>query len=415
MRGFDNRAAACLALLVWVAYGSTANLAFISDDYVYLVKAREYAAPADWGALFSDELYRTRATTLWITAVMERVFGLMPASFNLLKLAVHLVNVLLLYGLGRWRVIGWPVAFVAAAYFAIAERPHEAIMWYSALPDLLAFTFSLTAVHGYLGWLEGRPTWSLDSYGGTLLSFVIGLLSKESAAAMLAFFALILIFDPRARRRHWIALAPMAAGIVAYTASILTAGPSHQHLSDGTFVVGWHAISVLFTSYARLMWIWGIAALVLLLLLRSRTLERRHWRVIAFAMLWIIPALAPYSFLSYMGTVPSRHTYLANLGVAVLVGLAGYWAFRRWRKNHAWAVGLLAAAMLLHNTGYIWLFKKPAFIVRADYTERLIDRATNSSASPLPISNRDFPFNLGLARDAILVRTGQTREVVFVD
>ena len=413
MRGFDNRAAVLLALLVWVAYGSTANLPFISDDYVYLVKAREYAAPATWGALFSDELYRSRATTIWITAILERLFGLVPTVYNGTSILFHALNVLLVYGLGRWRLIGWPVAFVAAAFFAIAERPHEAIMWYSALPDLLAFTFSLTAVHGYLGWLEGRRTWSLMAYSGTLLSLALGLLSKESAASAVAFLGLVLLFDPRARRIHWWALLPMAVVVAIYTGLILTAGASHQHLSDGTFVVGWHAVGVLLTSGARLLWIWGLAALALLLMLRP--VSTHTWRTAGFALLWMVPALAPYSFLSYMSSVPSRHTYLANLGVALLIGLAGYAAFRQWRKDHAWAVGLLATAMLMHNTGYIWLYKKPALRERAEYTERLVEYAQHNSTSPLQISNRNFPFNLTLAHDAILVRTGQDRVVEFIE
>ncbi len=411
MQGFDKRAVACLALLVWVVYGSTANMPFISDDYVYLIKAREYASPAAWSALFGDELYRSRATTIWITAALESLFGLRPTAYNLLSIIVHALNVLLVYGLGRWGVVGWPVAMVAAAFFAMAERPHEAVMWYSALPDLLAFTFSLTAVHGYLGWLEGRRAWSLLGYGGALLSLALGLLSKESAAAALAFLALVLLFDSRARRVHWMALLPIAAGIVVYTAAILAAGPSHQHLYDGTFVVGWHFLGVMLTSYLRLLWIWGLAALALLLMLRSTSPST--WRAVAFGLLWIVPALAPYSFLSYMSTVPSRHTYLANLGVALLTGAAGYAVWLRWRKDHAWAVGLLATAMLLHNTGYIWLFKKPAFRARAEYTERLIDRANHSAASPLVISAREFPFNLQLAQDAILVRTGKARVVQF--
>ena len=413
MRGFDNRAAVLLALLVWVAYGSTANLALISDDYVYLIKAREYAAPASWGALFSDELYRSRATTIWMTALLERLFGLAPLAYNVTSMTVHALNVLLVYGLGRWRLVGWPVALVAAAFFAIAERPHEAIMWYSALPDLLAFTFCLTAVHGYLGWLEGRPTWSWLAYGGTLLSFALGLLSKESAASVVAFLGLVLLFDPRARRVHWLALAPLAVAVAVYTSLILTAGPSHLHLGDGSFVVGWHAFGVLLNSAARLLWIWGLAALALLLLLQPASSHIR--RTVGFALLWMVPALAPYSFLSYMGSVPSRHTYLANLGVALLIGLAGYAAFRRWRNDHAWAVGLLATAMLLHNTGYIWLYKKPAFRERAEYTERLVEQAQRSAASPLPISHRKFPFNLELAHDTILVRTGQNRVVEFVE
>ena len=262
MRGFDKRGAACLALLVWVAYGSTANLGFISDDYVYLVKAREYAALSNWSSLFSDELYRSRATTIWITALLERGFGLLPLAFNLTSLAVHTLNVLLLYGLGRWRTIGWPVALVAAGFFAIAERPHEAVMWYSALPDLLAMTFSLTAIHGLLSWLDGRRPglWLLG------LSFGLGLLSKESAVAMLAFLALILLFDLRATRLHWLTLVPLTAVMVLYAALIFAAGDHHLHLSDGTFVFGWHAAGVLLASSARLLWFWGWAALALLLI-----------------------------------------------------------------------------------------------------------------------------------------------------
>ena len=199
-------------------------------------------------------------------------------------------------------------------FFAIAERPHEAVMWYSALPDLLAMTFSLTAIHGLLSWLDGRRPglWLLG------LSFGLGLLSKESAVAMLAFLALILLFDLRATRLHWLTLVPLTAAVVLYTALIFAAGDHHLHLSDGTFTFGWHAVGVLLASSARLLCFWGVAAFALLLCLQPVSARQR--RTVTFALLWIVPALAPYSFLSYMGTVPSRHAYLANLGVALLAG-----------------------------------------------------------------------------------------------
>jgi len=407
MRQFQGWAAVILALLVWCTYGATADLGFISDDYVYLAKARDYGG--DWGALFRDELYRSRATTIWITALLERCFGLAPFAYNLVSLMVHGANVLLIYGLGRWRVIGWPVALVAAAYFAIAERPHEAVMWFSALSDLLALTFSLTAMHGLLSWLAGRQT------GLALMaaSFALGLLSKESAVAMLAMLALVLIFDARAQRAHWWGLLPLTAFALVYAGFIFAAGDRHLHLQDGTFVLGWHALRVLLTSSLRLLWVWGVAGLALLFLWRKELL--RHWRAVSFGLLWMAPALAPYSFLTYMNTVPSRHAYLANLGVALVVGVAGYAAWQRWRKQHFWAVGILAAALLLHNAGYIWLVKKPAFLARARVTEQLIDRARHSPLNPLPISTREFPFSADLARDAIRIGTGQIRTVVFTD
>ncbi|MBY0503355.1 MAG: hypothetical protein K2X03_05590 [Bryobacteraceae bacterium] len=395
-------------LLVWVAYGATANLGFISDDYVYIVKAREYAWPGDWPSLFRDPLYRCRATTIWITGALEWAVGVRAIPFNLASLVIHLLNVWLIYRLGRWRTFGWPVALVAAAYFAVAERPHEAVMWYSALPDLLALTFSLTALHGLLDWLSG------DRWGAIRLSasFLFGLLSKESAVAIVAFLALVLFLDDRARRRHWLVLALLTLLNVAYAALIFGTKDQHLHLQDGTFVFGWHALFVLLNSAARLLWGWGVAALLLLAIWRLAT--RQTLRPVAFGLLWILPALAPYSFLSYMNSVPSRHTYLANLGVALVVGVAGHAAWRRWGQRHTWAVVALAAAMILHNASYIWLVKRPAFEMRSAYTERLIQRARQNPAQPLPISNRDFPFSPELARDTILVRTGQFREVVFV-
>jgi len=407
MRQFQGWAAVILALLVWCTYGATADLGFISDDYVYLAKARDYGG--DWGALFRDELYRSRATTIWITAFLDQCFGLAPFAYNLVSLLVHAANVLLIYGLGRWRVIGWPVAMVAAAYFAIAERSHEAVMWFSALPDLLALTFSLIALHGLLNWLSGRPT------GLVLMaaSFALGLLSKESAVAMLALLALALFFDARAQRAHWLALLPLMALALVYAALIFAAGDRHLHLQDGTFVLGWHALRVLLTSSLRLLWVWGVVALGLLFFWRKDLV--RHWRAVSLGLLWIAPALAPYSFLTYMNTVPSRHAYLANLGVALVTGVAGYAAWQRWRKQHFWAVGVLAAALLIHNTGYILLVKKPAFAVRAQYTEQLIERAKHNPLNPLPISSREFPFNADLARDAIRIGTGQIRTVVFID
>jgi len=231
--------------------------------------------------------------------------------------------------------------------------------------------------------------------------------------AMLAMLALVLVFDARAQRAHWLVLLPLTAFALVYAGFIFAAGDRHLHLQDGTFVLGWHALRVLLTSSLRLLWVWGVAALALLFLWRKELL--RHWRAVSFGLLWMAPALAPYSFLTYMNAVPSRHAYLANLGVALVIGVAGYAAWQRWRKRHLWAVGVLAAALLLHNVGYILMLKKPAFVSRARYTEQLIDRAKHSPLNPLPISSREFPFSPELAHDAIQIGTGQNRTVIFTE
>jgi hypothetical protein len=50
---------------------------------------------------------------------------------------------MLVFAMGVWRPIGWRVSALAACYFAVSQRHHEAVIWYAALPELLVFFFCI--------------------------------------------------------------------------------------------------------------------------------------------------------------------------------------------------------------------------------------------------------------------------------
>jgi hypothetical protein len=122
-------------------------------------------------------------------------------------------------------------------------------------------------------------------------------------------------------------------------------------------------------------------ALAALLVLRAT----QYRRTAVIAAVWTGLALVPYSFITYMHRLPSRHTYLASAGLALLVG-AGFVALRD-RVGLRWALAA-AALVIAVNVEILWTKKRQQFLERAAPTERLIALARKVNG---PIYMRCFP------------------------
>jgi hypothetical protein len=141
-------------------------------------------------------------------------------------------------------------------------------------------------------------------------------------------------------------------------------------------------------SFARLLWIWGWPAVLVLFV----SGDRRFRRGALAALAWMGIALVPYSFLTYSTQIPSRQVYLASAGLALLVGLA-LAQFDRPKVAAA-----ILAVMLLHNTLYLWTRKRAQFVERAAATEQLIHFARRT---PGAIWIRRFPLPAIVAEEAM--------------
>ena len=129
------------------------------------------------------------------------------------------------------------------------------------------------------------------------------------------------------------------------------------------------------------------------------------------SLLWMGLTLLPYCFLLYMPRVPSRHTYFASAGLALLVG-AGALALRDslQTSKYRWATPVLGLVIIAHQTGYIWTYKHHQYAMRAEPTERLIRTAQQSEG---PVYASCFPYAASIAEQALKVRLPH-REIAFV-
>lgn len=401
--GCGRRACACVlagvALLCAAAYLRALSLPLISDDYVHIALAREQGPLSGWTKLASDPLYRCRTTSQVPTYWLERLFGLEPLAYNSASLLLHIFNTWLVFALGAWRLIGWRVSALAAAFFAVYEGHQGAVMWYAAIPEELVFFFGLASLVFWILWLQagsGRTRY----YAASFASFLLALGSKESGVVVVPLLVVAWWLEGGRRRARLLLILPYGLVALAYAASIYGAKSTHLFFSDGTFSLEAPFWITLANSTGRLFWFWGILALLAL-----AAWGTRKWRpLLILAGLWIPITLLPYSFLTYMPRVPSRHTYLASAGLALIVA-AGFVVFReRMGKSHRWAVALVAILVVVHNCGYLWTKKQAQYLERAAPTEALVEFVRQREG---PVYVHCFPYDFSAAHYAVELRLNE--------
>ena len=365
MRRRDAGIALFLAGLCVLAYAPTLSIPLSGDDYPNITQALVYGPWSGQHELFGDAVFRLRATSYWLMYLMWQTFHLTPVAYHVFSLVLHVVNTLLVYRLAPGPR---PLApMIAAAFFAIHEGHQEAVMWFSAINELLMFFFGMAAL---VCWKRSRVL--------SLVLFALALLSKESAIIFLPLFALVI-----ERRRELIPYAVLTAIAVA---SIAVSRGTSFRFSDGSFSLHAPFYITWPRSYFRELWVWGWIAIAFLWL-KTRKVD-------LIPLLWIGIALIPYSFLTYQTAIPSRQTYLASAGLAWLVGQAFVLLPLRPRLVPAVVVFLILA----NNLGVIWIRKRAQFLERARPTQELIAfaRATNG-----PFRVQCFPQSEIVAREAV--------------
>jgi len=405
-RNYSIPIALLIVLLSIVVYLPFLALPLLPDDYLQVTLARKYGPISAWGALAEDPLYRSRATSLILTYWTDTVFGFSRLAFGISSLLLHMVNALLVYALGAARRIGWRLSALTAAFFVLQERYHEAVIWYSALPELLAFCFSLLTLLFWVRWLRSPETSALP-WVGAMACFCLALLSKESAVSVVLLMLLFVVSENSPRRRSLLALLPFGLLGTAYASLVFSGQDRNHHFRDGTFSLHIGALKALTGSAIRDLWIWGIVGLVVLLVFAFR----KRYGVTMLALGWILIALLPYSFLTYMPRVPSRHHYLAAVGCSLILALSATALQERIGKR--WIIGLCALLIGVHHISYLWTAKYHQFRERSEPIEALLRFMRHEQKRPVVI--HCFPYSFDEARRAILLRIGEPEGSLILD
>jgi len=398
--------ALCIVLLSFLLYIPFLAGPFLPDDYLQITLARNLGSISQWPRLFEDPLFRNRATSIVMTYWTDWLFPLSPIAFGISSILLHALNSLLVYSLGSARSIGWQLSALTAMVFALQERHHEAVVWYASQPELLVFAFVLITLLLWLRWLHGKGR-AVLLWPAMLLSFALALLSKESAVAAVPLMMLLARFEKAERRRTLVGLIPFAVVALAYVAWIFQGQAQNHHFSDGTFAVQAGFIKTAVLSTGRGLWVWGWVGLVLLLAVEFK----KRLPLIAGALLWMVTSLLPYSFLTYMPTVPSRHQYLAAVGCSLIVAIAMIALYRRTGRRRV----VLACFLVIgiHHSAYLWTSKYRQFEKRSEPIEAFLHFLSTEPRRPVVIHCSDYLFSE--ARRAARLRLGEPEENLVLD
>ncbi len=359
--------------LAIIAYGPTLRLPFISDDYSQIPLARQYAA-AGWTPLWHDADFRTRATSMVLEAAVDRAFGFNPLPFYVTSILLHAACALLIVKLYWWRELSPQTTFAAACFFAVYEGHQEAVMWISAANDLLVTLFGLLTLLFWMQWLNDRKTFY---YLSAVASFALALLSKESAWAIPVFLLLPLSSNQTFRKRISSTVVPffvIAAGYILWNYLSRVADVRYHDIRF-SLLSPWPAVWM--RSLWRILLPWGLIALAILIWSRRRA-DLRNGVLVTICCAF---AVLPYSFLTYMPTVPSRHTYLASVGLALLVGIA---CSSLVTMNHRRTLAVAAVVALMINIEILWVKKMSQYRERAAPSE-LLKLAAADSSGPVTV------------------------------
>ena len=347
-----------LAAITALAYFPSLGGAFQFDDYNVIVN---YPTVHSWSTLFERAGAGVRAV-LKASYVLNWTIDPGPLGFHLVNIALHALNAVLLFFIGR-RLFGDKPALIAALLFALHPMQTEAVAYISGRSSSLMAAFYLGAL---LAYLRGAH-WALSS-----LLFVVALATRETAVTLPA--ALLIVELVRgtswraiAQRQwaHWSLLA-MGGAVVLMNQryfDLLAYGFGERGVGENLLTqVGavsyliWHLVSLqglnidpalpTLTEWTPTL---VVRALLLcaLLALGVASLRRRPW--LAFGILWFFLQLAPTnSIVPRLDPANDRQLYLACWGLFLALAAQIEWP----RVAVAAVCFVLAAASIARQLDY---------------------------------------------------------------
>ncbi len=368
----DGLVALALGVLVAVSYVPALSGGFVWDDVIFSEEPVIHAVSGLKSIWFSPADIRNEGhywplvySTFWLE---HKLWGLAPAGYHAVNIALHLANCLLLWRLlERLRV---PGAAVIAAVFAVHPVHVESVAWIIERKDVLSALFYLGAVLVWMRFVEQpRPA----RYALALGLFTAGLLSKSVVVTLPA--ALLILHwwqQGRVRSIDLLRLAPFVAVAVGITAGDLSFYTSREPLELGYTLAERALIAsrALWFYAGKLLWpaklaviypLWEIdagdllawaylvaaAALAAALWLARRRIGRGPLAGMLYFAVTLGPALGfvDYGYLQF-SFVADRFQYLAGIGVlAVLIGGAAHGAAKLPAAYRRGALALAAAVV----------------------------------------------------------------------
>jgi hypothetical protein len=333
--------AAALSVTLYLSAGATSAY-LAADDFQWLQSGQTF----DWRSLSPggrDHFYRP-VTSLWFASA-ARLCGESAPCLHGLNIALHGVNVLIVFALVLMLSRSRGLACVVAMMFGVLPAYTQAIVWVSAVTALLAtFGVLVSLVCQVHAWRAPTPA---RRRAFTLAAIAAGgfAVFAHEAAATLPILSAILAGTFAPRPIGW---RPLAAGltlvIAVFALTAYLANRENYVFREGHYAIGPHMLPHL-ADYLVSLWVGphvGWAYVLTLVALGAAALAGPLART---GILWMVVSLLPYVGFTW-GNV-SRYAYLPAVGMAMTLGAVAIAAIgaSRARTTRIMATAIAALAI----------------------------------------------------------------------
>ena len=418
-------ALASIVAVCIVSYLPAIDNFFISDDFALFVVIEAAQNNPRWFFESTTEFFRLMSFVYF--GACYWLFGLSPQPYYWAGIALHAVVSIMVFFLVRDLTGSSRGAWAAGLFFAAYERHQEAIMWISAANETI---LTLNCMAFLLLWRRAAERKSAVYFVLAHLMLALALLSKESAVVLVPLAVIQLLLAGHSVRtvlQKSIGLVGMASAFVLIWFAV---AQRNAFLTLGYYALGWQFVSVYSRSLLRLLL--QLAPLTAALgIIRYRQIhpvasstvkpkpmqEGPSWKNAAiFFSAFLLLTIVPYSFLTYLNHIPSRHTYLPSIGLAGLLGIVFAALYGSVRTEWSRRICVLSLLVIVTgNIGYIWLKKEPQYQQRAAPTRELIDILNASNKPRLPMYVCKFPLNGWIFDEAVARFTQYDAKNVILD
>ncbi len=339
---------AVVAVATWAAiYAPLVTLPFLSDDYVFLDRYRQFGDVAKVGQFFRPFF----AAVFWFVST---TFSGSPVPFHLTSLALHLASACLIYTLAARVFLSSGPAIACFVVFLLNPLQLEAVLWISGLQELLWAFGVLAALVVYTGAQHLSPIRIV----ATMALLAMALLSKETAISYVLLVPLTDLLLFRGERGALLRLAYgwFAAELVGY----LIARSLFVEMEPSFFVEPTRYLFKQFVTlpYRFFVQPWNVvmietprvvlcaSAMLAIAMLFWTVAIRRASRGVWIGVCLILASTAPlYSYFFVRDDLASaRYLYLATAGWAIIVAT---FAAAVVSRPHPFAAAVAALAVVL--------------------------------------------------------------------
>jgi tetratricopeptide (TPR) repeat protein len=346
-------------VLIAVSFGIYANSltgSFVSDDMARWQDAgwiQNKPLSSVIHGLFApqpDGFYRPIPYMLHV--IDYHLWGLNPLGFHLTNVLLHTIATILVYLVALRLLRDQFAASVTALLFATHPVHTEAVTWIAGRTDVVMAVFFLLSFLLYMRFRDFRGSKRYAVYGGSVLFFVLALMSKEAAVALpLVLLFYEACFQPRRKgqnlwKRFLYPAAPSAVLALAYLSVSILGGPG-RGLNINRIGLGPQALTAARAFYeylGRLLvpvnlrlaigFSWSrsflnpdasLPLVVLVLFVAALIWSYRHAKIASFGLAWIALSILPISNLFAVTDYPlmaEHYLYVPSVGFCLALGFA---------------------------------------------------------------------------------------------